>query len=819
MSITYTPTTNFGSKDSLPSNDPNKVIRGAEFTTEFTAIQSAFGLAAPASNPTFTGTATFDNVTASTVSLGSVTASSLTVNGAFTSPGIDDNATSTAITIDANENVGIGTTSPASYNSAGDNLVVAGSGNAGMSIVSGSSSTGTVYFADGTSGSETYRGFIEYNHTDDKFKIGTAGNGRVYVDASGNVGIGTANPSKQLTLETDTLGAINGLAFSATTTERGSITYQANTGEMNITSGYAGYGGYLTFDCNGSERMRIDTAGNVGIGTTSSGGGNSYLAANNTMLKIKGNSANKAASLQLQSFGTANSTVFEVAALDNSQGVLMGTMTNGTLGFMTNATTKMTITSGGNVGIGNVGSNAKLEVTAASGEVFRADASGGAYRIVATQSGVNLNGNVGIATATPNGKLDVKATSSNERLVRISHPSSPDAAAGYFGFVDSGNGNDTGVTLGVQYAGDYYNAITVDRETQNVGIGTDAPAALLAVNGSSAGELEGLILRNESSAASGQSVSLTFETSSGTSGGTGAQAARIEALRTGFGTTGDLLFHTSDAGNSYERMRINSSGNVGIGTDSPNISAGASGSTALTISASTANNTNRNGLLELRGTRSAAGNVVSYLRTFNNSATTPMTDIQSIRGNTDALGELAFHTSSSEAMRIDASGNLLVGKTSANASIAGAELRATGQINSTLDGDTYQFYNPTDGVYRFYVSSAGVIHATSTSITGISDASLKENVRDLDSGLDTIKALRPRRFDWKNGDGTDVMGFIAQEVEEVMPELVEDHQYSDEEVKKSLRMGDMIPAMVKAMQEQQEMIEALKAEVEALKNA
>jgi len=112
MSITYTPTTNFGSKDSLPSNDPNKVIRGAEFTTEFTAIQSAFALAAPASNPTFTGTATFDSVTASTVSLGSVTASSLTVNGAFTSTGIDDNATSTAITIDASENVGIGTASP-----------------------------------------------------------------------------------------------------------------------------------------------------------------------------------------------------------------------------------------------------------------------------------------------------------------------------------------------------------------------------------------------------------------------------------------------------------------------------------------------------------------------------------------------------------------------------------------------------------------------------------------------------------------------------------------------------------------------------------
>ena len=122
MSITYTPTTNFGSKDSLPSNDPNKVIKGAEFTTEFTAIQSAFGLAAPSSNPTFSGTATYNNLTVSgtstlgvlnagTTTLGALNAGTTTV-GTFTSTGIDDNATSTAITIDANENVGIGTTNP-----------------------------------------------------------------------------------------------------------------------------------------------------------------------------------------------------------------------------------------------------------------------------------------------------------------------------------------------------------------------------------------------------------------------------------------------------------------------------------------------------------------------------------------------------------------------------------------------------------------------------------------------------------------------------------------------------------------------------------
>lgn len=62
MSITYTITTNFGAKDALPDGDPNKIIRGSEFTTEFNSIKTALSLAAPAASPTFTGTATFSQV-------------------------------------------------------------------------------------------------------------------------------------------------------------------------------------------------------------------------------------------------------------------------------------------------------------------------------------------------------------------------------------------------------------------------------------------------------------------------------------------------------------------------------------------------------------------------------------------------------------------------------------------------------------------------------------------------------------------------------------------------------------------------------------
>jgi hypothetical protein len=72
MAITYTITTNFGAKDSLPTGDSGKIIKGAEFTTEFNAIQSAFALAATAANPTFTGTATIPTAAVTTFTFGGV---------------------------------------------------------------------------------------------------------------------------------------------------------------------------------------------------------------------------------------------------------------------------------------------------------------------------------------------------------------------------------------------------------------------------------------------------------------------------------------------------------------------------------------------------------------------------------------------------------------------------------------------------------------------------------------------------------------------------------------------------------------------------
>ena len=192
----------------------------------------------------------------------------------------------------------------------------------------------------------------------------------------------------------------------------------------------------------------------------------------------------------------------------------------------------------------------------------------------------------------------------------------------------------------------------------------------------------------------------------------------------------------------------------------------------------------------------------------------------------NAEGGLLFYTGSGgsipERVRIDNSGNVLVGKTSSSDVVTGAELRSSGRIGSTMNtnsatAESYILRSSSDNTYKFYVSLSGQIHATSTSITSLSDERLKENITDLETGLTEVMKLKPRRFDWKDKTDTNVAGFVAQEVETILPDLIGDYKHEELEDAKAVRMGDMIPTLVKAIQEQQEQIDALQSEINTLK--
>jgi hypothetical protein len=175
-----------------------------------------------------------------------------------------------------------------------------------------------------------------------------------------------------------------------------------------------------------------------------------------------------------------------------------------------------------------------------------------------------------------------------------------------------------------------------------------------------------------------------------------------------------------------------------------------------------------------------------------------------------------------DSMTLDASGNLLVGKTSASVTTVGFQTLPSGEASvamaaTTGAATTLNVYSTGAAAYRFFVGMNGTVSATNATISAISDARFKENVQDIDVGLGAILALKPRKFDWKAGKGKDIKGdrgFIAQEFEQVFPQLVDewaDPSPEGEAPYKSVRQ-DLIPVLVKAIQE-------LAAEVNALKNA
>ena len=177
-----------------------------------------------------------------------------------------------ALKIDSSGRVGIGTSSPADY-VYGDLVIdgITNSGNAaGLSLVG--TTYGGVYFADGTSGSETYRGFVQYNHNHtsmtDKLLLGAGGDTRMVIDSSGNVGIGETTPLAKLHIKRGdsgltSLNAAGDHIFLENTGANGTgITLASgNTANGSIIFGDqdSNYRGVLIYD-HSADAMKFVTA-------------------------------------------------------------------------------------------------------------------------------------------------------------------------------------------------------------------------------------------------------------------------------------------------------------------------------------------------------------------------------------------------------------------------------------------------------------------------------------------------------------------------------------------------------------------------------
>jgi phage gp45-like len=212
-----------------------------------------------------------------------------------------ETAGSERLRVDSSGNFGIGEASPGSYDAGGKKLVLTDTTNCGMTIRGGTTGQGAVYFADGTTGNEAYRGRIEYSHSTDSFGFGTAGTGsRMVIDSSGRMLLGTTSSPTAGNGQYSNIviqgypntpagaGHISlqrGQAAFGTNNQIGLINFGDNTGASYAgiecysdgNSGANDFPGRLVFSTTTdgasapTEKFRIDNYGRLFVGTTDVG--------------------------------------------------------------------------------------------------------------------------------------------------------------------------------------------------------------------------------------------------------------------------------------------------------------------------------------------------------------------------------------------------------------------------------------------------------------------------------------------------------------------------------------------------------------------